>query len=550
MSPGLWNASGEEAPFGRVVGSLPTSQKRVPFVPDPSPVADPSSPPAPDLAPAPDGVDPVRLQKLSALRDVGRDPFALERFDATHQAARVVADFERLDGQTVSLAGRVTRSRLQGKVSFLDLQDASGKIQLYVRRDEVGEDVFDDVKHRLDIGDIVGVSGFVFRTQRGEITVHVKEWTLLAKSLRAVPFGVEYETETGEEKQAGALKDVDLRYRQRSVDLLVNRPARERLLGRVRVLRAMREYLDGQDYLEVETPVLQAVAGGAAARPFLTHHNALDLELHLRISLELYLKRLIIGGIDRVYEIGRVFRNEGISTRHNPEFTMMEVYAAYTDLEGMMALVEGMYRHVCRALWGREQFTYQGQEIDLAPSFARLPILEGIRVSARVAPEELATLDLAHAVLRRMGLPTENEPTVGGIIEKLHERYTQPTLVQPTFITDFPVETSPLAKRLPADPSLTRRFEVYMAGAELGNAFSEINDPLDQRERFAAQSALRAGGDAEAHPMDEDFLRAMEYGMPPTGGLGVGVDRLAILLTDAASIRDVLFFPLLRPERG
>jgi len=519
-------------------------------VPDPSPVADPSSPPAPDLAPAPDGVDPVRLQKLSALRDVGRDPFALERFDATHQAARVVADFERLDGQTVSLAGRVTRSRLQGKVSFLDLQDASGKIQLYVRRDEVGEDVFDDVKHRLDIGDIVGVSGFVFRTQRGEITVHVKEWTLLAKSLRAVPFGVEYETETGEEKQAGALKDVDLRYRQRSVDLLVNRPARERLLGRVRVLRAMREYLDGQDYLEVETPVLQAVAGGAAARPFLTHHNALDLELHLRISLELYLKRLIIGGIDRVYEIGRVFRNEGISTRHNPEFTMMEVYAAYTDLEGMMALVEGMYRHVCRALWGREQFTYQGQEIDLAPSFARLPILEGIRVSARVAPEELATLDLAHAVLRRMGLPTENEPTVGGIIEKLHERYTQPTLVQPTFITDFPVETSPLAKRLPADPSLTRRFEVYMAGAELGNAFSEINDPLDQRERFAAQSALRAGGDAEAHPMDEDFLRAMEYGMPPTGGLGVGVDRLAILLTDAASIRDVLFFPLLRPERG
>ena len=519
-------------------------------MPDPSPVADPSSPPAPDLAPAPDGVDPVRLQKLSALRDVGRDPFALERFDATHQAARVVADFERLDGQTVSLAGRVTRSRLQGKVSFLDLQDASGKIQLYVRRDEVGEDVFDDVKHRLDIGDIVGVSGFVFRTQRGEITVHVKEWTLLAKSLRAVPFGVEYETETGEEKQAGALKDVDLRYRQRSVDLLVNRPARERLLGRVRVLRAMREYLDGQDYLEVETPVLQAVAGGAAARPFLTHHNALDLELHLRISLELYLKRLIIGGIDRVYEIGRVFRNEGISTRHNPEFTMMEVYAAYTDLEGMMALVEGMYRHVCRALWGREQFTYQGQEIDLAPSFARLPILEGIRVSAGVAPEELATLDLAHAVLRRMGLPTENEPTVGGIIEKLHERYTQPTLVQPTFITDFPVETSPLAKRLPADPSLTRRFEVYMAGAELGNAFSEINDPLDQRERFAAQSALRAGGDAEAHPMDEDFLRAMEYGMPPTGGLGVGVDRLAILLTDAASIRDVLFVPLLRPERG
>ncbi len=519
-------------------------------MPDPSPVSDPGPPPAPDLAPAPDGVDPVRLQKLSALRDAGRDPFAQERFEATHQAAPVVADFERLDGQTVSLAGRITRSRLQGKVSFLDLQDASGKIQLYVRRDEVGDDVFEDVKHRLDIGDIVGVSGFVFRTQRGEISVHVKQWTLLAKSLRAVPFGVEYETEAGEEKQAGALKDVDLRYRQRSVDLLVNRPARERLLGRVRVVRAMREYLDGQDYLEVETPVLQAVAGGAAARPFLTHHNALDTELHLRISLELYLKRLIIGGIDRVYEIGRVFRNEGISTRHNPEFTMMEVYAAYTDLDGMMALVEGMYRHVCRALWGREQFTYQGRNVDLAPPFARLPILEGIRVHAGVAPEELTTLASAHAVLRRLGLPTESEPTVGGIIEKLHERYTQPTLIQPTFITEFPAETSPLAKRLPADPTLTRRFEVYMAGAELGNAFSEINDPLDQRERFAAQASLRAGGDAEAHPMDEEFLRAMEYGMPPTGGFGGGVDRLAILLTDAPSIRDVLFFPLLRPERG
>jgi len=518
-------------------------------VPDPPPT---SPPPIPDAVtqPAPDGVDPVRLQKLLALRADGRDPFAQERFAATHQAAPVVADFERLDGQTVSLAGRVTRSRLQGKVSFLDLQDASGKIQLYVRRDEVGEEAFEDVKHRLDIGDIVGVSGFVFRTQRGEISVHVKGWTLLAKSLRAVPFGVEYETEAGEERQAGALKDVDLRYRQRSVDLLVNRPARERLLGRVRVVRAMREYLDGQGYLEVETPVLQAVAGGAAARPFLTHHNALDTELHLRISLELYLKRLIIGGIDRVYEIGRVFRNEGISTRHNPEFTMMEVYAAYADLDDMMALVEGMYRHVCRALWGGEKFTYQGQEVDLAPPFARLPILEGIRINAGVAPQELEALDSAHAVLRRLGLPTENESTVGGVIEKLHERYTQPALIQPTFITDFPVETSPLAKKSPSNPALTRRFEVYLAGAETGNAFSEINDPLDQRERFAAQLDLRAGGDAEAHPMDEDFLRAMEYGMPPTGGLGVGVDRLAILMTDAPSIRDVLFFPLLRPERG
>ena len=496
-----------------------------------------------------EGVDPIRLQKLDALREAGRDPFGVERFEVTHHAAQIIADFEQLDGQTVTLAGRITRSRLQGKVSFLDLLDGTGQIQLYVRKDEVGDETFDDLKHRLDIGDIVGVSGFVFRTQRGEISVHVQAWTLLAKALRPVPFGVEYETETGEEKQAGALKDPEQRYRQRYVDLLVNKPSRARLLGRMTVVRAMRDYLDRDGYLEVETPVLQTVAGGAAARPFLTHHNALDLDLHLRISLELYLKRLIIGGIDRVYEIGRVFRNEGISTRHNPEFTLMEVYAAYADLDDMMTLVEGMYRHICRALHGREQFTFGGREIDLAPPFARLPMLEGIRQNAGVPPEELATLDSAHAVLRRLGMPTENEPTVGGIVEKLHEKYTQPTLIQPTFITEFPAETSPLAKKLPQNPALTRRFEVYMAATELGNAFSEINDPLDQRERFTAQSALRAGGDGEAHPMDEDFLRAMEHGMPPTGGFGAGIDRLAVVLTDAPSIRDVILFPLLRPSR-
>ena len=497
-----------------------------------------------------EGIDPIRRGKLDALRAAGRDPFAHERFDVTHHAAEIVADFERLDTHTVFLAGRITASRVQGKVAFLDLTDSTGRIQLYTRRDEVGDDIFEDIKHHTDLGDIVGVSGFVFRTQRGEISVHVREWTLLAKSLRPLPLGKEYETEGGEEKHAGGLKDPEQRYRQRSVDLLVNKESRARLLGRMTVTRAMREFLDKNDYLEVETPVLQTVAGGAAARPFLTHHNALDAELHLRISLELYLKRLIIGGLDRVYEIGRVFRNEGLSTRHNPEFTLMEVYAAYADLDDMMRLVEGMYRHICRALHGREQFVYQGQEIDLAPNFARLPILEGIEQNAGVAPGELSTLDGAHAVLKRLGLPTENEPTVGGIVEKLHEKYTQPTLTQPTFITDFPTETSPLAKKKPNNPALTRRFEVYMAGAELGNAFSEINDPLDQRERFAAQSDLRAGGDAEAHPMDEDFLRAMEYGMPPTGGFGGGVDRLAIILTDAPSIRDVILFPLLRPERG
>ncbi len=503
-----------------------------------------------NLPAAEGGPDPVRLQKLQSLRQAGRDPFMQERFDVTHHAAEIITDFEQLDSHTVFAAGRITSIRVQGKVAFLDITDATGRIQLYARRDEIGEELFEDIKHRIDLGDIVGVSGFIFRTHKGEISIHVREWTLLSKSLRALPFGKEYETESGEEKHTGALKDPELRYRQRSVDLLVNRASRERLLGRMKVVRAMREYLDTHDYLEVETPVLQAVAGGAAARPFLTHHNALNTELHLRISLELYLKRLVIGGLDRVYEIGRVFRNEGISTRHNPEFTLMEVYAAYANLDDMMTLVEGMYRHICRALHGSERFTYQSQEIDLGPNFARLPILEGIQRYAGVNPEELTTLESAHAVLTRLGLPTENEPTVGGIIEKLHEKYTQPTLTQPTFITDFPTETSPLAKKMPGNPALTRRFEVYMAGAELGNAFSEINDPIDQRERFAAQSDLRAGGDAEAHPMDEDFLRAMEYGMPPTGGFGGGVDRLAIILTDAPSIRDVILFPLLRPERG
>ena len=496
------------------------------------------------------GLDPVRRQKLTALRDAGRDPFSHERFDVTHHAGEIVAGFETLDGHTVFAAGRITSIRVQGKVAFLDITDATGRIQLYARRDEVGEELFEDIKHRTDLGDILGVSGFVFRTQRGEISIHVREWTLLAKSLRPLPFGKEYETDSGEEKHAGGLKDPEMRYRQRSVDLLVNRESRERLLGRMKIVRAMRDYLDSHDYLEVETPVLQAMAGGAAARPFLTHHNALDAELHLRISLELYLKRLIIGGLDRVYEIGRVFRNEGMSTRHNPEFTLMEVYAAYANLDDMMTLVEGMFRHICRALHGRENFSYQGQEIDLAPNFARLPILEGIRLNAGVAPEELKTLESAHAVLTRLGMQTDAEPTIGGIIEKLHEKYTQPTLIQPTFITEFPAETSPLAKKLPGNPALTRRFEIYMGAAELGNAFSEINDPIDQRERFAAQSDLRAGGDAEAHPMDEDFLRAMEYGMPPTGGFGGGVDRLAIILTDAPSIRDVILFPLLRPERG
>lgn len=494
------------------------------------------------------GIDPLRLEKLNALRSEGRDPFGPESYDVTHHAQDIVRNFESLENQQVSIAGRVSNVRHMGKASFIDVTDMSGRIQLYVRRDEIGESVYEDIKHRIDLGDFVGVSGFVFKTKTGETSVHAQSWTVLAKGLRALPFGKDYETEDGEEKHSGALKDPEIRYRQRYVDLVVNPSSRAMLLNRVKVVRAIREFLDSREYLEVETPVLQSVAGGAAARPFHTHHNALNQDLHLRISLELYLKRLIIGGLDRVYEIGRVFRNEGISTRHNPEFTLVELYAAYTNLDGMMEIAEGLFRHVCNLLHGCEQFTYQGNTIDLSGQFARLPILEGIRLNSGIAPEELETLESAHAALTKLGMSTENEPTVGGIIEKLHERFTQPKLIQPTFITEFPTETSPLARKMPGNPALTRRFELYVGGVEMGNAFSEINDPIDQRERFQHQGSLRAGGDAEAHPMDEDFLRAMEYGMPPTGGYGFGVDRLAIVMTDAASIRDVIFFPLLRPE--
>jgi lysyl-tRNA synthetase class 2 len=503
----------------------------------------------PESEPNPSQIDPIRLQKLQALRDAGTDPFAIERFTVTNLGAQVVDNYESLQGQTVSLAGRIRTMRLMGKAAFMDLVDSSGRIQLYVRRDDIGEDAFEDIRRHVDPGDIAGVTGYVFKTKTGEISIHVQLWTLLAKALRNLPFGKEYETEAGEEHHAGTLADTEIRYRQRYVDLIVNRESRQRLLGRTRVVRAMREYLDNYGYVEVETPILQAVAGGAAARPFDTHHNALAMDMHLRISLELYLKRLIVGGIDRVYEIGRVFRNEGVSTRHSPEFTLMELYAAYADLDDMMTLVEGLFRQICRALHGGDRFTFQGNSIDLTAPFARLPMLEGIRLNAGVEAAELSTLESAHAAMRRLGLPTEGEHSVSGVIEKLHERFTQPTLIQPTFITDFPLESSPLAKKKPQDPAFARRFEVYMGGAELGNAFSEINDPLDQRERFIQQVGLRAGGDAEAHPMDEDYLRALEYGMPPTGGFGVGVDRLALMMTDAATIRDVILFPLLRSER-
>ncbi len=493
----------------------------------------------------------LRLEKLQALQAEGNDPYAIERYDVTHSTQQIIDGFEALEEQPVRIAGRVLHQRLKGKVNFADFRDSEGKIQLFVKFDELGEDAYDSFR-TLDIGDIIGVEGVVFRTRAGEISVRVNRFTLLAKCLRPLPIGHDVDGVIH-----GGLTDVEQRFRMRYVDLIVNPDARRILVARCKMIRAIRHFLDGRDYLEVETPVLQIEAGGAAARPFNTFHNALETEFKLRISLELFLKRLIVGGLDRVYEIGRVFRNEGVSTRHNPEFTLLELYQAYTDLDGMMELVESMYSEVCEAVTGSTSHTVQmirdNEPVEAVVDFAqrpwlRLPILEGIRQYAGIEPEELQDFETAKAAMERVGLPTDKEHSLGGIIEKLHERFTQPHLIQPTFITDFPIETSPLAKKHPEKAGLTRRFEVYVATQELGNAFSEINDPIDQRERFEGQLKSRELGDDEAHPMDEDFLRALEYGMPPTGGLGIGIDRFAMILTGATTIREVIFFPHMRPE--
>lgn len=495
-----------------------------------------------------------RLRKLAQLREAGNDPFAQERYERTHTAIQVVnpqaahwqLPEEERSTLTIRLAGRLTAHRTAGKALFADLRDESGRVQLYVRINDVGEDAFALFKE-LDLGDFVGVEGFPFHTRTGEPSLHVKAFTLLAKSLRPIPLGKQ--DDTG--RVHGGLADKEARYRHRYLDLLANPESRDVLTKRSKIVSSMRRFLEQEGFLEVETPMLQLVAGGAAARPFMTHHNALDYDFKLRISLELYLKRLIIGGYEKVFEIGRVFRNEGVDRSHNPEFTLMELYQAYVNLEDIMELVERMYVAICTDIYGVPEMIYNGQTIDLSKRpWTRLPMLEGIQKYAGIAPEELTTLEAGKAACERIRVPFDlnKENTLGGLIEKLHEQYTQPHLVEPTFITDFPVETSPLAKKRPDNPQLTRRFEIYLATQELGNAFSEINDPIDQRERFEGQMAQRQAGDDEAHPMDEEFLRAMEYGMPPTGGLGVGIDRLAIVLTGAEGIRDVLLFPLMRPE--
>ena len=476
----------------------------------------------------------IRREKLTNLQDAGRDPFAITRYDVTHHSAEILAAGDALAGKEVSVAGRMMVKRIMGKASFCKIQDKQGVIQCYVARDDLGEEAYAEFK-KMDIGDIIGVKGFVFRTKTGEITVHTKELTLLTKSLKPLP-----------EKFHG-LQDTDVRYRQRYLDLIVNPEVRDTFVKRSQILREIRRFLDDRGFMEVETPMLVPNAGGAAARPFETHYNALDEDVKLRISLELYLKRLIVGGLERVYEIGRVFRNEGVDTRHNPEFTLMELYQAYTDYNGMMELTEDMFRHLARVVCGSTTITYQGTEIDLGKPFDRLTMIDAVKKYSGVDFDTVKTEEEAKALAKAHNIAFEDRHTRGDIINLFFEAYCEENLIQPVFIMDHPVEISPLTKKKPTDPTKVERFELFIYGREMCNAYSELNDPVDQRARFAAQDAMAAAGDAEANHTDEDFLNALEIGMPPTGGIGYGIDRLVMLLTDSAAIRDVLLFPTMKP---
>lgn len=498
----------------------------------------------------------VRRDKLKELQDIGEDPFEITKFERTHTSGDIKnnyteeereltkrgsdeveiikAKISALDGSKVSVAGRIMSKRGMGKVGFVHISDIDGKIQLFVKKDVLGEEAYNRFK-KLDIGDIVGAEGEVFTTQTGEISIRADKITLLSKSLRPLP-----------EKFHG-LVDMDLRYRQRYVDLIMNDDVKNTFVARSKIIRAIREYLDNKGFLEVDTPMLNTIPGGANARPFITHHNALDIDMYLRIATELHLKRLIVGGMEKVYEMGRQFRNEGMDIKHNPEFTTIEIYEAYADFNDMMDLTENLIRHAAKAACGTEQIVYQGTEIDLS-HFERLTMIESIKKYAGVDFDEIKTNEEAQAAAKAKGLevdPVKN--TRGDIIALFFDEFVEENLVQPTFITEYPVEISPLAKRKPTQPELTERFEVFITGREFGNAFSELNDPIDQRGRFEAQVALRDAGDDEAGMMDEDFLNALEYGMPPTGGLGIGIDRLVMLLTDSYSIRDVLLFPTMKP---
>ena len=475
----------------------------------------------------------VRREKLAELQQNGQDPFAITTYDVTHHTSDVKEQFETLQGTTVSIAGRLMSKRVMGKASFCNVQDLKGKIQAYVAKDSVGEDEYKAFK-RMDIGDIVGLKGEVFTTKTGEISIHVSDITLLSKSLQILP-----------EKFHG-LTNTDMRYRQRYVDLIMNEDVKDTFIKRSQILRAIRSYLDGQGFMEVETPMLVSNAGGAAARPFMTHFNALDEDLKLRISLELYLKRLIVGGLERVYEIGRVFRNEGVDTRHNPEFTLMELYQAYTDYHGMMDLTENLYRHVAQTVLGTTTITYNGIEMDLGKPFARLTMVDAVKQYSGVDFNEIHTLEEARAVAKEHHVEFEERHKRGDILNLFFETFVEEHLIQPTFIMDHPVEISPLTKKKPDNHDYVERFEFFMNGWEMANAYSELNDPIDQRARFAAQEELFAQGDEEANHTDEDFLYALELGMPPTGGIGFGIDRMCMLMTDSAAIRDVLLFPTMK----
>ena len=476
----------------------------------------------------------VRRDKLAALREAGKDPFVITRYDVTADSASIKNNFEALEGKEVSLAGRIMSRRIMGKASFVGFFDSAGQIQLYIKRDDVGEEDYAAFK-KWDIGDIIGVSGFVFKTQTGEISVHARKILLLSKNLIPLP-----------EKFHG-LTNTDLRYRQRYLDLIVNPEVKDTFVKRSRIISEIRSFLEARGFLEVETPYLHSQAGGAAARPFITHHNTLDIDLYLRIALELHLKRLIVGGFDRVYEIGRVFRNEGMDTRHNPEFTLLELYQAYTDYEGMMDLTEDMFRHLAKKVLGTAVIPYGEYTIDLESPFARMTMAEAVEKYAGVDFTKIYTIEEARKAADEHHVAYEKRHGVGDILNLFFEEFCEDKLIQPTFITGHPVEISPLAKKNPKDPRYTERFEIFILGREHGNAFSELNDPIDQRERFEHQAVMKAQGDDEACGVDEDYLTAMEYGMPPTGGLGVGVDRLVMLLTNNASIRDVLLFPTMKP---
>ncbi len=479
----------------------------------------------------------VRREKLAELQANGNDPFQITKYDVTAHTADIKDNFETLEGTSVSVAGRMMSKRVMGKASFCNVQDLKGNIQVYVARDAIGEDPYKAFK-KMDIGDIVGIKGEVFRTKTGEISIHASEVTLLSKSLQIMP-----------EKYHG-LTNTDLRYRQRYVDLMVNPESKDTFIKRSKIIREIRNFLDEQGFMEVETPILVANAGGAAARPFTTHYNALDEDINLRISLELYLKRLIVGGMERVYEIGRVFRNEGLDTRHNPEFTLMELYQAYTDYHGMMDLTENLYRTVAQKVLGTTTVTYKGVELELGKPFERITMVDAVKKYAGIDFSTVKTDEEAKAIADAHHIQYEARHKKGDILSLLFEEFVEEHLIQPTFVMDHPIEISPLTKKKPENPDYTERFELFIMGAEMANAYSELNDPLDQRERFLAQEEMKAAGDEEANSMDEDFLNALEYGMPPTGGIGFGIDRMVMMLTDSAAIRDVLLFPTMKPLNG